>query len=136
MMFENMIRDWFSDENVPYNEFVRALLRGDVKEMNHYRNDISMATFSFFNVGSSKSTLNAKADRPERFSMDSTLGETVAEPLAVEMFNQMEPGMLDGPMIQFAYGMTLAELIGAASQAKPMYEAVVNALNAECKINK
>ncbi len=56
-----------------------------------------MATFSFFNVGSSKSTLNAKADRPERFSMDSTLGETVAEPLAVEMFNQMEPGMLDGP---------------------------------------
>ena len=131
-MFENMIRDWFSDENVPYNEFVRALLRGDVKEMNHYRNDISMATFSFFDVGSSKSTLNAKADRSERFSMDSTLGETVAEPLAVEMFNQM----LDGPMIQFAYGMTLAELIGAAPQAKPMYEAVVNALNAECKINK
>ena len=72
----------------------------------------------------------------ERFSMDSTLGETVAEPLAVEMFNQMELGMLDGPMIQFAYGMTLAELIGAAPQAKPMYEAVVNALNAECKINK
>ncbi|MFR5152593.1 MAG: hypothetical protein ACLTER_26420 [Ruminococcus sp.] len=49
--------------------------------MNHYMNDISMATFSFFNVGSSKSTLNAKADRSERFSMDSTLGETVAEPL-------------------------------------------------------
>ena len=99
-------------------------------------NDISMATFSFFNVGSSKSTLNAKADRSERFSMDSTLGETVAEPLAVEMFNQMEPGMLDGPMIQFAYGMTLAELIGAAPQAKPMYDAVVNALNAKCKNNK
>lgn len=42
--------------------------------------------------------------------------------------------MLDGSMIQFVYGMTLAELIGAAPQAKPMYEAVVNALNAECKI--
>lgn len=28
----------------------------------------------------------------ERFSMDSTLGEIVAEPLAVEMFNQMAPG--------------------------------------------
>ena len=65
----------------------------------------------------------------ERFSMDSTLGEVVAEPLAVEMFNQMAPGMLEGPMIQFAYGMTLAELIGAAPKAKPMYEAVVNALN-------
>ena len=65
----------------------------------------------------------------ERFSMDSTLGEIVAEPLAVEMFNQMAPGMLDGPMIQFAYGMTLAELIGVAPQVKPLYEAVVNALN-------
>ena len=65
----------------------------------------------------------------ERFSMDSTLGEIVAEPLAVEMFNQMAPGMLEGPMIQFAYGMSLAELIGAALQAKPLYEAVVNALN-------
>ena len=39
-------------------------------------------------------------------------------------------------MIQFVYGMTLAELLGAAPQAKLMYEAVVNALNAECKINK
>ena len=51
----------------------------------------------------------------ERFSMDSTLGEIVAEPLAVEMFNQMAPGMLEGPMIQFAYGMTLAELLGSCS---------------------
>ena len=65
----------------------------------------------------------------ERFSMDSTLGEIVAEPLAVELFNQMAPGMLEGPMIQFAYGMTLSELLGAAPQAKPLYEAVVNALN-------
>ena len=72
----------------------------------------------------------------ERFSMDSTLGEIVAEPLAVEMFNQMVPGMLDGPMIQFAYGMTLAELLGAAPQAKPMYEAVVNALNQKEKENQ
>lgn len=65
----------------------------------------------------------------ERFSMDSMLGEIVAEPLAVEMFNQMVPGMLEGPMIKMAYGMTLAELLGAAPAAKLMYEAVVNALN-------
>lgn len=48
MMFENMIRD------VPYNEFIRALLRDDIKEMNHYMNDISIATFSFFDVGTSQ----------------------------------------------------------------------------------
>ena len=72
----------------------------------------------------------------ERFSMDSTLGEIVAEPLAVEMFNQMVPGMLEGPMIQFAYGMTLAELLGAAPAAKPLYEAVVNALNQKERENQ
>lgn len=57
------------------------------------------------------------------------LEKLLQNPLAVEMFNQMAPGMLEGPMIQFAYGMSLAELIGAAPQAKPLYEAVVNALN-------
>lgn len=65
----------------------------------------------------------------DRFSMDSTLGEIIAEPLAVEMFNQMAPGMLEGPMIQFAYGMTLSEMLSAAPEAKAMYEAVINALN-------
>ena len=65
----------------------------------------------------------------ERFGMDSTLAEIIAEPLAVQMFNQMAPGMLEGPMIQFAYGMTLSEMLGAAPEAKPMYEAVINALN-------
>lgn len=35
----------------------------------------------------------------ERFSMDSTMGEILAQPLAVEMFNQMVPGMADNPML-------------------------------------
>lgn len=66
----------------------------------------------------------------ERFSMDSALGEILAQPLAGEMFNQMVPGMLDNPMLTMAHQMTLAELLGAAPEARPMYEAVVNALNA------
>lgn len=64
-----------------------------------------------------------------RFSLDSTLAEVLAQPLAVEMFNSMAPGMLEGPMIQFAYQMTFAELLGAAPEARPMYEAVIDALN-------
>ena len=74
MMFENMIRDWFSDEDVPYNEFVRALLRDDVKEMNHYMNDISMETFSYFDVGNSQNDHTSKSDRPERFYHGFVLG--------------------------------------------------------------
>lgn len=69
----------------------------------------------------------------ERFSMDSTFGELLEQPLAVEMFNQMVPGMLDNPMIQFAHQMTLAELLGSAPEAKPLYEAVINALNVKDK---
>lgn len=65
----------------------------------------------------------------ERYSMDSTLGEILEQPTAVEMFNQMAPGMLDNPMIQFACGMTLSELLGTAPEARPLYEAVVEALN-------
>lgn len=67
--------------------------------------------------------------RYERFSMDSTFGEILAEPLAVEMFNSMAPGMLDNPMLQFAYQMTMSELTGTAPEAKPLYEAVLSALN-------
>ena len=36
-----------------------------------------------------------------------------------------------------SYGVyEVAELLGAAPQAKPLYDAVVNALNAKCKNNK
>lgn len=65
----------------------------------------------------------------ERFSMDSTLAEIVAQPLAVRIFDQFAPGMLDGPMVQMAMQMTLAEMLGAAPDARPMFEAVVAALN-------
>ena len=65
----------------------------------------------------------------KRFSLDSTLSEVLAQPLAVEMFNRMAPGMLEGPMIQFAYQMTFAEMLGAAPEARPLYEAVIDALN-------
>ena len=74
MMFEDMIRDWFSGEDVPYNEFVRALLRGDVKAMNHYINDISDATFSFFDVGKTEGSISSRTGRAERFYHGFVLG--------------------------------------------------------------
>jgi alpha-L-rhamnosidase len=65
-----------------------------------------------------------------RFSMESTLGEILSQELAVDMFEQFAPGMLENPLIKMAYGMTLTEMLGAAPEAKPMYEAVIAALNA------
>lgn len=65
----------------------------------------------------------------ERFSMDSTLGEILNQPLAVEMFDQLAPGMLDNPMLAMAHQMTMAELCAQAAEAKPLYETVIGALN-------
>ena len=46
-----------------------------------------------------------------------------------KMFDELSPGMLDDPMIKFAFGMTVAELIQMAAEARPLYQAVINALN-------
>ena len=47
MMFENMIRDWFADEDVPYNNFIKALLLHDVEAMNEFMNEIATHTHQF-----------------------------------------------------------------------------------------
>ena len=70
IMFEDMIRGWFSGEDVPYNDFIKALLLGDVKAMNRYMNKVALATFSFFDTGNKPS----EATEPERFYHGFVLG--------------------------------------------------------------
>ena len=48
-----MIRDWFSGEDVPYNDFVKALLLNDIEAMNEFMNDIALTTFSSFDIAES-----------------------------------------------------------------------------------
>lgn len=67
--------------------------------------------------------------RTNRFSMDSNLGEIREQPLAAEMINRFAPGMLDNPMIEYAYSMSLSELLGAAPEAKPLFEEIIKELN-------
>lgn len=50
-MFSNMFKSWFAAASANYNEFIKALLNGDVKAMNLYMNDIALATFSNFDAG-------------------------------------------------------------------------------------
>ena len=66
IMFENMIRDWFAEEN---NDFIRALLAGNVKEMNVYMNRVALNTFSYFDTGK-----NPSGAEPERFYHGFVLG--------------------------------------------------------------
>ena len=62
-MFSNMFKSWFAAASANYNEFIKALLNGDVKAMNLYMNDIALATFSNFDAGKHAS----ERSQPERF---------------------------------------------------------------------
>ena len=69
-MFLSMVHDWFSDYDSGYNEFVEAMLQGDVKAMNVYMNRVALNTFSFFDSGKKASAEN----EPERFYHGFVLG--------------------------------------------------------------
>ena len=68
--FENMVRDWFGKKASDYNGFVRALLRGNLKEMNAYMNRLSFAMFSSFDGGNYPSEFTM----PEKFYHGFVLG--------------------------------------------------------------
>ena len=66
-MFEGMIRDWFSEYSDNYNDFVKALLNGNLEAMNVYMNRIALSSFSCFDVGKGPA-------EPERFYHGFVLG--------------------------------------------------------------
>lgn len=69
-MFENMVSRWFDNGGTAnYNDFVKALLLGDVKAMNRYMNRIALNTFSYFDTGNRPS-----GSEPERFYHGFVLG--------------------------------------------------------------
>lgn len=70
LMFRNMIGQWFSAAESDYNDFVKALLLGDVDAMNEYMNRVALLTFSSFDTGKHPS---GKSE-PERFYHGFVLG--------------------------------------------------------------
>ena len=68
--FEDMILDWFAESDTYYNDFVKALLSGNLKEMNVYMNRMALSMFSSFDGGNHPSE---KTD-PERFYHGFVLG--------------------------------------------------------------
>ena len=68
-MFRSMIRGWFTNVRSDYNDFVKAMLSGDVKAMNVYMNRVSLQTFSYFDTGRKTSW-----EEPERFYHGFVLG--------------------------------------------------------------
>lgn len=69
VMFRNLIRRWFGCVDSDYNEFIKALLLGDVDAMNDYMNRVSQSVFSCFDTGKKPSK-----KEPERFYHGFVLG--------------------------------------------------------------
>lgn len=68
-MFETMIRDWFAAQEDHYNDFIKALLLGDIDAMNTYMEKVAMEMFSYFDTGRAPS-----GEEPERFYHGFVLG--------------------------------------------------------------
>ena len=68
-MFEGMVRSWFSTAKADYNDFIKAMLLGDIRAMNAYMNRVALSTFSYFDTGK-----NPSWDEPERFYHGFVLG--------------------------------------------------------------
>ena len=64
-MFSNLFKGWFHQSRSNYNQYMKALLAGDLDAMNYYMNQIIMTTFSYFDVGQNE---------PERFYHGFVLG--------------------------------------------------------------
>ena len=73
IMFQKMIRKWFSGTDIVYNDFIKAMLNNDVKSMNIYMNKIALTTFSYFDSGRKPS----EEAQPERFYHGFVLGLVV-----------------------------------------------------------
>ena len=68
-MFYGMVQGWFEEPNGSYNDFVEALLQGDLDAMNEYMNRMTLLMFSSFDTG----TIPSKS-QPERFYYGFVLG--------------------------------------------------------------
>ena len=69
LMFEGMVRGWFRNAKGDYNDFIQALLVGDIDAMNEYMNRVALGTFSYFDTGKRPS-----GAEPERFYHGFALG--------------------------------------------------------------
>jgi len=69
-MFRKLVKGWFSKNQADYSDFIRALLKGNVHEMNKTMNELTLSMFSSFDTGNKPS----ERLRPEKFYHGFVLG--------------------------------------------------------------
>ena len=79
-MFYQMVSDWFGMVGDNYNDFIEALLQGDLDAMNEYMENVTEQIFSSFDTGGkgvndeNKSSGKTRKSEPERFYHGFVLG--------------------------------------------------------------
>ena len=86
-MFRKMILRWFTPAKMETNEFIKALINGDVESMNAYMNKVTLKTISYFDSGNSPSD-----EEPERFFHGLVLGLMVDQTENYIITSNMESG--------------------------------------------
>lgn len=130
MTFEDMVRDWFDEQAGDYNDFVKSLLRGDLKEMNAYMNRISLNMFSSFDGGNHPS----ESAMPEKFYHGFVLGLLVDLEDRYEVASNRESGfgrydVMLTPLGQGGDGIILEFKVHDPKEESSLEETVKAALN-------
>ena len=86
-MFGTMIERWFGGADVPYNEFISAMISGDLESMNEYMNRVTRGVISYFDTGKTPSD-----EEPERFYHGLVLGLMVDQVDNYILNSNMESG--------------------------------------------
>jgi hypothetical protein len=127
-MFKNMVSNWFSGAGANYNDFVKALLRGDKKSMNGYMNRVALSSFSYFDSGTHPSN-----EAPERFYHGFVLGLLVELSGRYVLTSNRESGfgrydVLLEPLYQEDDGIILEFKVYAPEDEKTLDDTVQAAL--------
>lgn len=87
--FYKMVKMWFQQDSVDYNGFLKALMRGDLEEMNGYMNRFALSMFGSFDGGTHPSA----ETMPERFYHGFVLGLLVDLAGRYEVTSNRESGL-------------------------------------------
>ena len=128
-MFANMFAGWFENPDARYSDFVKALLNGNIKEMNYYMNKVALATFSYFDTGKNPSGTS----EPEKFYHGFVLGLIVELSDSYEVKSNRESGfgrydVMIIPQDKSSVAMVLEFKVHEPDEEKTLEETVASSL--------
>jgi len=125
---ENLVKGWFKKSQVQYNNFIKAMLKGNSDDMEDTLNALSISMFSSFDVGKKPSELE-----PERFYHGFVLGLLVdlKDKYSVDSNRESGYGRYDimiKPIDKKGVGVIIEFKVFSPRKEKDLNDTVSNAL--------